>query len=165
MTHAYVSTFHFLYGSREKRLNIVKTSWQLGSSPLSHLPLRQRHCQPLPWLCQAASPSSAWPGVTCARNPCQENTSLSRHCCWIPVLCWGKSSLCSTNTSVCPTWAKFGQKQYGVLFKLLGFCSCFYPEPTGLRVKCHSRFKITGLWQSALGHPRRFGAQKEAKNH
>lgn len=79
MTHAYVSTFHFLYGSREKRLNIIKTSWQLGSSPFSHLTLRQRHCQLLPWLFQAASPSSARPGVTCGRNPCQENTSLSRH--------------------------------------------------------------------------------------
>lgn len=59
MTHAYVSTFHFLYGSREERLNIIKTSWQLGRSPLSHLTLRQRRCQPLPRLFQAASPSSA----------------------------------------------------------------------------------------------------------
>lgn len=143
MTHAYVSTFHFLYGSREKRLNIVKTSWQLGNSPFSHLTLRQRHCQPLPWFFQAASPSSAQPGVTCGRNPCQENTSLRKPCWWTPVLCWGQGSLCATNTSVCSTWTRFGQKQCGILFKLLGFCCCFYPHLTGLRVKCHSRFKIT----------------------
>lgn len=79
-----------------------------------------------------------------------------------PVL--GQGSLCSTNTSVCPAWAKFGQEQCGGLFKLLGICHCFYPELTELWVKCHSRIKIT--WAvTALGHLRRFGAQKEPENH
>lgn len=77
-----------------------------------------------------------------------------------PVL--GQGSLCSTNTSVCPAWAKFGQKHCGVLFKLLGFCSCFLPRT--YRAEGEESQLQNNLGCDNQEYLRRFGAQKERKN-
>lgn len=116
MTHAYVSTFHFLYGSREERLNIVKTSWQLGSSPLSHLTLRQRRCQPLPRLFQAASPSSARPGVARGRNPHAENHRRSLKRVVDPSPGLRAKGFVSLKRAACPAWGGSNVRVFAAFF-------------------------------------------------